>query len=124
VISKIRFGDVTAPVTLDTGSSRQIGFYQTALKIKSLRDALEVTGTNIGTGGRGSFTSQSAILGVPIRLGPFRLAAGAFVSILPTNGQSEKVVANIGNATLADMTPRLLLDYAGKVISFYGDCSR
>jgi len=123
VIYGFRIGTVTAPVTLDTGSSRQIGFYQVALQTKAIHDALKVTGTNTGAGARGSFTSRTAVLGVPVGLGPFRLPAGATVSILPANGQSEKVVANIGNALLAEMTPKLMLDYAGKTVSFYGGCA-
>jgi len=124
VIPDFRFGDVTASVTLDTGSSRRIGFYPIALQQKGIRDALKITGTNTGAGARGSFTSKTAVLGVPVALGPFRLAAGATVSILPANAQSDKVIANIGNLTFADMTPKLLLDYVGKRIGFYGDCGR
>jgi hypothetical protein len=122
VIPDFRFGDVAALVTLDTGSSRTIGFYPVALQQKGIRDALKVTGTNVGAGARGSFTSKTAILRVPVALGPFRLAAGTTVSILPANGASDKVIANIGNSTFADMTPKMLLNYAGKRIGFYGDC--
>jgi hypothetical protein len=124
VIPDFRFGDVTALVTLDTGSSRTIGFYPVALQQKAIRDALNVTGTNVGSGARGRFTSKTAVLGVPVSLGPFRLAAGTTVSIFPANGASDKVIANIGNPTLADIAPELLLDYAGKTIGFYGDCGR
>ena len=121
-IADFRFGDVAALVTLDTGSSRTIGFYPVALQQKAIRDALNVTGTNVGSGARGRFTSKTAILRVPVALGPFRLAAGTTVSILPANGASDKVIANIGNSTFADMTPKMLLNYAGKRIGFYGDC--
>ena len=124
VIPQFRFGDATVSVTLDTGSSRRIGFYPLALQQKVIRDALHVTGTNTGAGARGSFTSRTAILSVPFGFGPFRLPPGATVSILPANGQSDQVAANIGNPTLADMTPKLLLDYAGKTIGFFGDCGR
>jgi hypothetical protein len=123
VIEEFRIGDRTLQATLDTGSSRMIGFFETALQIKEIRDALKVTGTNSGAGFGGKFTSRTAVLGVPVGFGPFRLPAGATVSLLPTKGQSNKVVANIGNAALAEMTPKLLLDYAGKTISFYGDCA-
>jgi hypothetical protein len=124
VISEFHVGDATAAVTLDTGSSRRIGFYQIALQTKAIRDALKVTGTNTGAGARGSFTSKTAVLGLPVGLGPLRLPAGGIVSILPANGQSDKVVANIGNAMLAEISPELLLDYVGKTVSFYGDCAR
>lgn len=124
VMPEFRFGAVTAPATLDTGSSRWIGFFKSALQAKSVRDALKVTGTNTGASVGGSFTSATAVLGVPIGLGPFSLPAGKTVSLLPTNGQSEKVIANIGNQTFAEMTPKLLLDYVGKRISFFGDCAR
>lgn len=124
VISEFRFGTVTAPVTLDTGSSRLIGFYQIALQEKVIRDALKVTGTNTGSGARGSFTSKTAILGIPMGFGPFSLPAGATVSLLPTNDETGKMFANIGNQALAALTPKLLLDYAGKRISFYGGCAR
>lgn len=124
VISEFRFGAVTAPVTLDTGSSRLMGFYQIALQDKRIGDALKVTGTNTGAGARGSFTSKTAVLGVPMGFGPFSLPAGAAVSLLPTNDETGKMFANIGNQALAAMTPKLLLDYAGKTISFFGDCVR
>ena len=124
VISEFRIGTVTAPVTLDTGSSRSIGFFQTALQMKDIRDALKVTGTNMAASIGGNFTSSTATLTVPVGFGPFSLPAGATVSLLPNNGQSDKVVANIGNQALAAMTPKLLLDYAGKKISFFGDCAR
>jgi len=122
VMGEFRFGAVTAPATLDTGSSRSIGFFQTALQVKGIRDALKVTGKNIGASVGGNFTSSTAVLGVPVGFGPFQLPAGATVSILPNNGQSDKVVANIGNILLAKLSPKLLLDYAGKRISFFGDC--
>jgi len=124
VISEFRFGAVTVPVTLDTGSSRLMGFYQIALQDKVIRDALKLTGTNTGTGARGTFTSKTAVLGVPIGFGPFHLPAGATVSLLPTNDESGKMFANIGNQALTQMTPKLLLDYAGKRVSFFGDCAR
>jgi hypothetical protein len=122
VISEFRVGNATAPVTLDTGSNREIGFFQTALQVKAIRDALNVTGTNKGASVGGAVTSRTAVLHVPVGFGPFQLPAGATVSLLPTKGLSDKVVANIGNATLAKLTPKLLLDYAGKRIGFYGDC--
>ncbi len=122
VISQFHIGAVTAPVTLDTGSSRQIGFFQNALQVKAIREALNVTGTNTGASVGGAFTSKSAVLNVPVGFGPFQLPAGATVSLLPNNGQSDKVVANIGNATFAKLTPKVLFDYAGKTIAFYGDC--
>ena len=53
----------------------------------------------------------------------FQLPAGATVSLLPTNDETGKMFANLGNQALAAMTPMLLLDYAGKRISFYGDCA-
>ena len=83
-----------------------------------------MTGTNTGTGARGTFTSKTAVLGVPIGFGPFHLPAGATVSLLPTNDESGKMFANIGNQALTQMTPKLLLDYAGKRVSFFGDCAR
>jgi hypothetical protein len=124
VISQFRIGAVTAPVTLDTGSSREIGFFQTASQVKGIRDALNVTGTDVGTAIGGKITSRAAILRVPVGFGPFVLPAGEKVSLLPTNGKSDKVVANLGNAALAKLTPKLLLDYAGKTVGFYGDCGR
>jgi hypothetical protein len=122
VISQFRIGAVTAPVTLDTGSGRQIGFFQTALQVKGIRDAMTVTGTDVGTAIGGKITSRTAILRVPVGFGPFVLPVGEKVSLLPTNGTSEKVVANLGNAALAKLTPKMLLDYVGKTVSFYGDC--
>jgi hypothetical protein len=124
VILQFRIGAVTAPVTLDTGSSREIGFFQTALQVKAIRGALKVTGIDTGASVGGKFTSTAATLRVPAGFGPFELPAGATVSILPNNGQSDRVIANIGNATFAKLTPKLLLDYAGKTVAFYGDCVR
>lgn len=124
VISQFHIGSVAADVTLDTGSSRFIGFFQRAVTVKGIRDALKVTGTNFGASVGGEFTSRTATLGVPVGLGPFGLPAGESVSLLPNNGQSDSVLANLGNPIFAAMTPKLLLDYAGGRISFYGACRR
>lgn len=118
----VRFGAVTAPATLDTGSNRFISLFQPALKLKGVREALKETGKAAGTGVRGNFTSPTARLNLPVAIGPFTLPAGTQVAVMPENESAR--VANVGNQTFAALKLRLLLDYAGRTITFYGDCGR
>lgn len=123
VIPDFHLGDAKVPITLDTGSNRGIALYQAALNVKGVRSALKVTGKAQGAGARGTFTSDTATLNVPVGLGPFQLPAGETVVIMSTKGSTDSRMANIGNMTFAAMKVKLLLDYPAKQVSFYGDCA-
>lgn len=123
VIPDFEIGETKIPVTLDTGSNRSIALYQVGGDMPSIRQALSITGQVQGAGARGSFTSDSGTLNVPVKLGPFQLPAGEPVVLMPTRGAAKSHVANIGNKTWSAMKVKLLLDYQAKQISFLGDCS-
>lgn len=122
VMHEFRFGDIAAPVTLDTGSNRTLGLYQSALQIAPIRAALKTTGEGQGSSFGGNYTSRTAALALPLRIGPFVLPAGQTVSIMPKQELLRTRVANAGNGLFAALKVKLLLDYAGKRISLYGDC--
>ncbi|WP_395446081.1 hypothetical protein [Caulobacter sp. UC70_42] len=50
------------------------------------------------------------------------MPAGQIVSTYSEAGSTDTRVANVGNKLLAAMKLRLLLDYRGKTMTFYGDC--
>jgi len=123
VIPDFQLGDAKVPITLDTGSNRGIALYQVALNVKGIRGALKVTGKAHGAGARGTFTSDTATLNVPVGMGPFQLPAGEPVVVMSSRGSADSRIANIGNMTFAAMKVKLLLDYPAKQVSFYGDCA-
>lgn len=122
VTHDFRFGDTAAPVTLDTGSNRILALYQSALQLPAIRAALKTTGAGGGSSFGGSYTTRTATLNLPLRIGPFALPAGQTVSVMPVPESLRTRVANAGNGMFAALKVRLLLDYAGKRVAFYGDC--
>lgn len=122
VIPAFRFGDATAPVSLDTGSTGTIGLFQSALDLPGVRPALHEAGSITRTGARGKATSPSYRFDAPIGFGPFSLPAGTTMSTYAAAGSRDSRVANVGNRLLAAMKLRLLLDYRAKSMTFYGDC--
>lgn len=122
VIPGFRFGQTRAPVSLDTGSTGHIGLFQSALNLPGVRGALHEAGTITRTGARGEAKSTSYRLDTPVGFGPFTLPAGVTVSTYGDAGSVDTRVANVGNRLLAAMKLKLLLDYRGKTMTFYGDC--
>lgn len=122
VVRNFRFGGVEAPVTLDTGSSRMIGFYRSASEIPAIRNALIVRDSGGGSSFGGSYTTRNAILKIPFGIGPFVLPAGQEVSVMPGNGIPGKRIANAGNGFLAALKAKLLIDYPNKRLALFGDC--
>jgi hypothetical protein len=122
VMHDFRFGHTAAPVTLDTGSNRILALYQSALQLPAVRAALKTTGAGGGSSFGGSYTTRTATLNLPLRIGPFALTAGQTVSVVPVPESLRTRVANAGNGMFAALKVRLLLDYAGKRISLYGQC--
>ena len=124
VVRSFRFGGVEAPVTLDTGSSRMIGFYRSASEIPAIRNALVVKDTAGGSSFGGSYTTRNAILTIPFGIGPFVLPAGQEVSVMPGNGVPGKRIANAGNGFLAALKAKLLIDYPNKRLVLFSDCGK
>jgi hypothetical protein len=58
----------------------------------------------------------------PIGFGPF--AVSGQTAILLDRGPSETRAANVGNKLLKALGLKVLLDYPGKQIHFYGNCRR
>ena len=122
VIPDFRMGDAKAPVSLDTGSTGSIGLFQSALELPGARDALTEAGTITRTGARGEAKSKRYSFNAPVGFGPFTLPAGQIVTTYSEAGSTDTRVANVGNKLLAAMKLKLLLDYRGKAMTFYGDC--
>ncbi|HEY2070481.1 MAG TPA: retropepsin-like aspartic protease [Rhizomicrobium sp.] len=118
-IPEFRFGNVSAPISLDTGSNGGINFYQSALDLPGIRAALVAKGETAITGARGNGTAKVYVLNAAVGFGPFTLPAG---QIVPLRGASPDTrAANIGNKLFAAMNLKMLLDYRSKLMTFYGD---
>lgn len=122
IIPDFRFGNAKAPVSLDTGSTGYIGLFQSALDLPGAREALAEAGTITRTGARGEAKSRTYRFNSPIGFGPFTVPPGQVVSTYSEKGSTDTRVANVGNKLLAAMKLKLLLDYHGKAMTFYGDC--
>ena len=122
VIPHFRFGESTAPVSIDTGSGQTIGLLKSALRLPSLVMGLDPGPAITITGARGTAQVASGRLKVPIGFGPFNLPQGQPVHVRPDEGSSQTRVANVGNRTLKQMGISLLLDYPRHRITFLGDC--
>lgn len=122
VIPDFRLGEARAPVSLDTGSTGQIGLFQSALGLPGVRSALQAAGTVVRTGARGEARSTRYRFEAPVGFGPFTLPAGASMSTYADTGSTDTRVANVGNSLLAALHLKLLLDYRGQTLGFYGDC--
>jgi hypothetical protein len=122
VIADFHFGATAAPVTLDTGSNGGIALYQAALEVNGLRAALVHQGQSSFTGANGAGSAERYTLSEPVAVGPFTLPAGQTVTLRSDQGAPGSRVANIGNQVFAAMHVRILLDYLGQHMTFYGDC--
>jgi hypothetical protein len=122
VIPQFRFGAVTAPITLDTGSNGSISLYGGALDLPGVRKGFVVTGRTTSTGARGDTQSDSGVLNLPVGFGPFTLPPGQSASLRAVAGSPDTRLANIGNKLFAAMKLKMLLDYKARQMTFYGDC--
>jgi hypothetical protein len=122
IIPHFRFGAADAPISLDTGSSRGISLFQSALALPGLRAALKDEGEVHYMGARGVGTGKGYRLDESAGFGPFSLPKGQTITLFPQKGSPETRVANIGNKFFAAATPKMLLNYRDRTLSFYGDC--
>lgn len=124
IIPGFRLGKAIAPVSFDTGSTGAVGLFQSALDLPGVRPALREAGTITRTGARGEAKSISYVFDAPVGFGPFSLPAGVKMSTYADTGSRDTRVANVGNRLLAAMNLKVLLDYRGKSMTFYGNCGR
>ncbi|MBV9990110.1 MAG: retropepsin-like domain-containing protein [Alphaproteobacteria bacterium] len=122
IIDGFRFGAASGPISLDTGSNGGITLYQGALDLPGVKAALVETGERTATGARGTTKIKTYVLNQAVGFGPFGLPAGQAVALRPAKGAPEPRMANIGNKLFAAMGLKMLLDYRGRVMTFYGDC--
>jgi hypothetical protein len=122
VIADFHFGAASAPIALDTGASGGIALYQHALDVPGLHAALTESGEGASIGARGYAKSKRYVLQLPVGFGPFTLPAGQIVTLRRTEGSTDTYVANIGNKLFSALTPKMLLDYRSRQMTFYGDC--
>jgi hypothetical protein len=122
VIPDFRLGTASGPVTLDTGSSGGIGLFPEALALPGVRSSLVDQGASVRKGARGESKVETFILTQPVGFGPFTLPAGQQVFVHTQHGSADSRIANVGNTVLAALKIKMLLDYPGRVMTFYGDC--
>lgn len=122
IIDKFRIGPAEVPASLDTGSNGGVSIYTGALALPGLKDAMTAQGESRATGARGNGKIQLYILNAPTGFGPFTLPAGQTVSVHPVEGSADTRLANIGNKLFAALKLKMLLDYPGKHITFFGGC--
>lgn len=122
IIPGFRLGEASGSVSLDTGSNGGIGLFPKALDLPGVRASLVDKGTILHSGARGNAEARSYTLTVPVGFGPFTLPAGQVVTIHRGQEPADGRIANIGNRLFAAMKVRILLDYRGRTITFYGDC--
>jgi hypothetical protein len=122
VIPDFRFGKATGPVTLDTGSNGGIGLFRAAMTLQGLRASLVHEGSTVRRGARGASKVEEFRLDEPVGFGPFNLPAGQQVFVHDQEGSTQTRLANIGNAVLEKFKIKMLLDYRGRSMTFYGNC--
>ncbi len=122
VIPDFRFGSATAPITLDTGSNGGISLYAGAFDVPAIRAGYTETGETVATGARGNTTTKTGTLNLAVGFGPFTLPPGQRVTLAKIPGSADTRLANIGNTLFAALGLKMLLDYPGKRITFYGQC--
>lgn len=122
-ITTFRFGAATGPVTLDTGANSAIALYPPALELPGVRRALEFQHETSASGFRGDITTNKYALNLPVGFGPFTLPAGQAVTVREGQDEVGTRAANIGNPFFAALHLKILLDYVGRRMTFYGACS-
>lgn len=122
IIPKFRFGSVSAPVSLDTGSNSGVGLFQSALDLPAIRSALRAVGDETHEGFQGKATTRSYVFDAPIGFGPFSLPPGQKMFLHGQRGSLGERVANVGNEIPAALQLRLMIDYPGHSMIFFGNC--
>lgn len=117
-----RFGTAEGLISLDTGSSGTMTLYPDTLKLDGVKAALVENGVSHGAGARGTTTAKSYALNLPVGVGPFSSPPGQTVVLHENKGFSDPRVANVGNKFFANLGLKILFDYRGKTLSFYGGC--
>ncbi len=123
IIPTFRLGAASGPVSLDTGSNGGIGLFPRALNLPGVRASLVEKGTVVHSGARGDAKASTYTLNVPVGFGLFTLPAGQVVTVYSGQEPADGRIANIGNRLFAAMNIKMLLDYRGRKMTFYGDCS-
>lgn len=121
LLSQFRIGGATFAATLDTGSSGSVTLYPGVLDLPGVRAALARKGEASSTGFRGSSALVEYAVNAPMGFGPFRLPAGGNATLRDV--KTPGVLANIGNKLFAALKLKMLLDYRGKTMTFFGSCS-
>jgi hypothetical protein len=119
----IRIGAAAGLISLDTGSSGGMTLYPDTLNLAGVKNALVEKGVSHGTGARGTTTAKSYLLELPVSFGPFTTPPGQLVVLHENKGFSDSRIANVGNKFFADLGLKIVLDYRGKMLGFYGACS-
>ena len=121
IISGFRFGAARAPVSLDTGSNGAVGLFKSALDLPGVKAGLAEAGSVTRTGARGEAKAKSYVFKGSVGFGPFT-ATETPMSVYSAAGSTKTRVANVGNKLMAQMKLKVLFDYRGKRMVFYGDC--
>ena len=122
IIPGFRLGSVSGPVSLDTGSNGGIALFPRALVLPGVRDALVEKGTIVHSGARGDAKTVTYTLAEPAGFGPFTLPAGQMVTVHSEQDPADSRIANVGNTLFAAMNIKMLLNYRGRTMTFYGNC--
>jgi hypothetical protein len=122
-INAFRFGGASAPVTLDTGANSSIALYPPAMALSGVHDALVFQRQTSAAGFRGAITTGEYGLNLPLGFGPFALPAGQAVTVREGQDEIGTRAANIGNPFFAALHLKMLLDYPGHRLNFFGGCS-
>jgi len=120
VLPQFRIGKATFAATLDTGSSGSVTLYPGVLDLPGVRAALTRKGEASSAGFRGSSALVEYAVNAPMGFGPFRLPPGGNATLRDV--KTPGVLANVGNKLFAALKLKMLLDYRGKTMTFFGDC--
>lgn len=122
VIPAFRLGPARGTISVDTGANGGIGLFRRALDLPGLRAVLVDDGTIVHHGARGEAKAPRYRLAAPVGFGPFTLPPGQVVTLHDDADPDGDRVANVGNALFAAMGIKMLLDYRGRTMTFYGNC--
>lgn len=122
ILPRFRFGGVAAPVSLDTGSTGFVGLFESGVALPGMAAALHPAGAVTRTGARGQARSAAYRFDAPLGFGPFALPPGVAMTRYAEQGSRTTRVANVGNRLFDAMRLRMLLDYPGRTMRFFGRC--
>lgn len=122
VIPALHIGALRGPATFDTGSNGAVGFTAGVLERKDVLATLTSTGDVTHAGARGNARQRSYRINVPVSFGPFTLPAGVAASVYGDPDIKDPRIANVGNRLPEAMKLKVLIDYPGKRMRFFGAC--